>query len=124
MKIGIGLLWASLILDPIKLGFYPGIVQNAHNLFFSYFLFPGIFIIAGLIFIIVMIDIQKNWARIVFILLVFIGTPFQLFRSINMFGTNPALATYEIFLAMIQICAVFFIYAEDSNNWFSKNEKT
>lgn len=72
-------------------------------------------------FFIYQMNIGKKWARTTFLILFILGSLMMPFSLSILFKANPIVGGMTIVLTLIQVIALFYIYREDSNDWYNSN---
>lgn len=67
------------------------------------------------------ISVGRNWARIVLLVLVLLGTPFAVPAYIAEVRRNIVPGTLSIIIIILQLIATVLLFLKDSNRWFKKS---
>jgi hypothetical protein len=117
VKIAINLLYASLVVGVViaVLGF----TNLELGLIFIQLFTLGI-VFGALIFFIIMISAGKNWARILFLIMLLLGILPFIFVVINDLETTTSVFVpiLRIVQTMMQVGAMVFLFQEPSNAWY------
>jgi hypothetical protein len=62
----------------------------------------------------------KNWARILWLVLVLIGTPLALRNYVAMLKVNALSSSLSIFISILQLLGTYLLITGSSNSWFRK----
>lgn len=62
----------------------------------------------------------KNWARIVWLVLVLIGTPFALRSYVATMKVSVLSSLLSIFITILQLVGTYLLITGSSNSWFRK----
>lgn len=86
-----------------------------------------VFISWGLIFLILIwlllkISSGRNWARITFLILTILGTPFSILSTIDVFNTSKAMFLIDLFLLILNLSICVLLFVPSSNAWFKKRK--
>jgi hypothetical protein len=77
----------------------------------------------GLAFLLVWrIAAGKNWARIILLALVVVGTPLALPGYFASLKQNMVSGSLSIFISMLQLIGTFLLFTGKSNPWFRKRK--
>jgi hypothetical protein len=60
----------------------------------------------------------KNWARIVWLVLVLIGTPFALRSYVATMKVSVLSSSLSIFITILQLVGTYLLITGSSNSWF------
>ena len=66
------------------------------------------------------IAVGKNWARIVWLVLVLIGTPFALRSYLATMKVSVLSSSLSIFITILQLVGTYLLITGSSNSWFRK----
>lgn len=69
------------------------------------------------------ISFGKNWARITYLIIIFIGIPPIILNFINIISQSPAVGAIMLLTFVLQIAAVVLLLNNKSKTWF-KAQKT
>ena len=64
----------------------------------------------------------KNWARIVWLVLVLIGTPFALRSYVATLKVSVLSGSLSIFISILQLVGTYLLITGSSNSWFRKRK--
>ena len=64
----------------------------------------------------------KNWARIVWLVLVLIGTPFALRSYVATMKVSVLSSSLSIFITILQLVGTYLLITGSSNSWFRKRK--
>ena len=64
----------------------------------------------------------KNWARIVWLVLVLIGTPFALRSYLATMKVSVLSSSLSIFITILQLVGTYLLITGSSNSWFRKRK--
>lgn len=79
----------------------------------------GLVIFLGICFFFVSkIAAGRNWARIIFLVLLLIGLPFAIPGYIVELKTSPLHGSVSILLAILQVTGAYLLFTKNSNLWF------
>ena len=84
----------------------------------QFVMFVTLVVILTLCFLIHMIGIGRNWARITYLVLFIIGIPFSISPLLQSLSASPFSGLLGITQAAIQIVALFFLFQTSSSEWF------
>ena len=110
------LISASFIIGGIR-----AIIELAHMVSGASFLVAILLLIAffGICFFFVSkIAAGRNWARIVFLVLVLIGLPFAVLGYIQELRTSLLGGSISIIMAILQVLGTYLLFTKNSNLWF------
>ena len=83
----------------------------------------GVLIFFGVSFLLVWrIAAGKNWARILWLVLVLIGTPFALRSYLATMKVNVLSSSLSIFITILQLVGTYLLITGSSNSWFRKRK--
>ena len=115
----------QLFYASFAIGLIQTIFDLAHKLsgftFFLAIIFALIFI-GILCFFVSKIAARRNWARIVFLILLIIGLPLSIPRYLAELKATPTHGYVSILLAVLQVIAIVLLFTRSSNQWF-RNRK-
>lgn len=73
----------------------------------------------GLLFFLVMkISAGRNWARILWLILVLLNTPFAIWAYPQAVRTNVTSGTLSIIIVILQVIGTGLLFTKNSNLWF------
>ena len=75
-----------------------------------------------LFFLLTKISAGKNWARIVWLLLVLSGLPFAVSAYLQEVRTHVVSGTLSIIVLMLQLIGTALLFTKKSNIWFGKRK--
>lgn len=84
----------------------------------AFVMFIAFFVLGIMWFFILMIGKGRNWARITFLVLFIIGTPFSVLPLMQSLAANPISGLLGIVQIIIQIVAIVFLFQKPSSDWF------
>ncbi|MCE2451099.1 MAG: hypothetical protein J4F35_22915 [Candidatus Latescibacteria bacterium] len=84
----------------------------------AFVMFIAFFVLGIMWFFIFMIGKGRNWARITFLVLFIIGTPFSVLPLMQSLAANPISGLLGIVQIIIQIVAIVFLFQKPSSDWF------
>lgn len=67
------------------------------------------------------ISAGRNWARILLLVLVLLGTPFAIPSYIAELHTNVLPGALSIVIIILQVIATILLFTKNSNRWFRKS---
>jgi hypothetical protein len=67
------------------------------------------------------ISVGRNWARIILLVLVALGTPFAIPAYIAEVRRSIVPGTLSIIIMILQLIATVLLYLKNSNRWFKKS---
>jgi len=114
------LISASFLIGGIRAAF-----ELTHKVSGVYFLVAIFLLIAffGICFFLVSkIAAGRNWARIVFIVLVLIGLPFAILGYIQELRTSLLSGSISIIIAILQLIGTYLLFTKNSNAWFRRTK--
>ena len=79
-----------------------------------------IFVFLAMIYIIQKIGSRSNGARITFLVLTMIGTPFSLMTLIQNFEYYPVSSLITLIISIFQIVALVYLFQKPSSEWFTQ----
>lgn len=110
-----------LILLSLALGFLVSASQAAQRV-------SGVPLIVTLLIVVVFygllalfvsrISAGRNWARIIFLVLVVIGLPFAVPTYIGQLRQNILLGLGGIIILILQVVGTYLLFTKNSNSWF------
>jgi hypothetical protein len=68
------------------------------------------------------IAVGKNWARIVLLVLVVVGTPLAVSGYFVSLKQNMVSGSLSIFISLLQLIGTFLLFTGKSNPWFRKRK--
>lgn len=74
-----------------------------------------------LFYVIRKIAAGRNWARILMLALVVLGTPFAVPAYLNEVRTNVLPGTLSLIIIVLQVIATVLLFMKNSNRWFRKS---
>ena len=113
----------QLISASFLIGGIRAVVELTHKVSGVYFLVAIFLLIAffGICFFLVSkIAAGRNWARIVFIVLVLIGLPFAILGYIQELRTSLLGGSISIIIAVLQLIGTYLLFIKNSNTWFRR----
>ena len=84
----------------------------------AFVMFIAFFVLVVMWLFIFMIGKGRNWARITFLVLFIVGTPFSVLPLMQSLGANPISGLLGIVQTIIQIVALVFLFQKPSSDWF------
>ncbi|HEV7472679.1 MAG TPA: hypothetical protein VGN90_01450 [Pyrinomonadaceae bacterium] len=111
---------ASFILGAVRTVF-----NLSHKLSGAAFLLSLVFLLIFLgvcFFFVAMIAARRNWARIIFLVLLVIGLPFAIPTYIVELRTNLLYGSISIVVAILQVIGIVLLFTKDSNQWFKTRQ--
>jgi hypothetical protein len=69
-------------------------------------------------FFVAMIAAGKNWARIVFLILLIIGLPFAIPTYLTELRTSIPYGSISVVVAILQVIGIVLVFTRNSNEWF------
>ena len=69
-------------------------------------------------FLISKISARRNWARIVWLVLILFGLPFAIPANLQEVRRNVLSGTISIIITILQLIGTYFLFTRDSNLWF------
>ncbi len=113
----------------LSASFVIGAIRAVYNLVHK---FSGTTLVLSIVFLIIFFGIcfffvskiaaGRNWARIVFLVLLIIGLPLATPTYIAELRTNLPYGLVSIVVAIIQVLALVLLFAKTSNPWFRKHK--
>ena len=67
------------------------------------------------------ISAGRNWARILLLVLVLLGTPFAIPAYIAEVRRHVLPGTLSIIVVILQLVATYLLFTKNSNGWFRKS---
>jgi len=64
------------------------------------------------------ISARRNWARIVWLVLVLFGTPFAILANVGEIRRNVLAGTLSIIVTLLQLLGTYLLFTKQSNLWF------
>lgn len=89
--------------------------------FFVVLLALGIFLLVCVLFV-RQIAAGKNWARIVFLVLLLIGLPFAIPTYLTELKTSLVHGIVSIIVALLQVAGTVLLFSGESNRWFRRHK--
>jgi hypothetical protein len=111
----IQLIFASLVLGLIAVPFRPEIIKNQ---LIGFMIISVIFSLLFTSFLLIMIFHGKNWARLLFIIPLFIGLPFAFPTIIKVLQNSPVTSVIALIKICLQIMAAVLLLQKPSRDWF------
>ncbi len=110
------LLSASFILGAIRTVF--DLAHKLSGASFALSLFFAALFFGICFFFVAMITAGRNWARIVFLILLIIGLPFAMPTYLTELRMNLLHGSVSIVVAILQIIGMVLMFTKNSNQWF------
>ncbi len=82
------------------------------------------FVVGLLCFIVYNINRGYNWARLTFLILFLIGTPFAISQVVQDLANHPITARISVAQIVLQAIALVFLYLKRSSTWFREMKRT
>lgn len=111
ISITIGLVISGIRVAPLVSGVSLVSVLLFALVFFGIYLFLVSKIAAG-----------RNWARIVFLVLLVIGLPFAVPTYLAELRTSVVFGSISILIAVLQVVATYLLFTRNSNRWFKTRQ--
>jgi hypothetical protein len=115
----IQLVFASLVLGLIAVPFRPDIIKNQ---LLGFIIIGVIFSLLFTSFLLIMIFRGKNWARLLFIIPLFIGLPFAFPAIFNVLQKSPINSAIAFIKLCLQIMAAVLLLQKPARDWFKFNK--
>ena len=115
----------QLISASFLIGGIRAVFELTHKVSGAYFFVAILLLIAffGICFFLVSkIAAGRNWARIVFIVLVLIGLPFAILGYIQELRTSLLGGSISIIIAILQLIGTYLLFTKNSNAWFRERK--
>ncbi len=107
---------ASFILGAIRTMF--DLAHKLSGAAFALSLFFVLIFFGICFFFVAMIATGRNWARIVFLILLIIGLPFAIPTYLTQLRMNLLHGSVSIVVAILQIIGMVLLFTKNSNQWF------
>lgn len=108
VTLGIGVVRTIIDWPEVSQGNAPGVT-----------LLVAIFVFGVLLWLASRIRRGRNWARIVFVVMVVLGTPFSIVPLLKAMGTSPFSAILGIIQVVLQLLAAASMYSPRARPWFT-----
>jgi hypothetical protein len=112
-------------MSALALGLITAIFQAAQKVSGAQLVFASLIVIAvfGLaFFLITKIARQRNWARIVLVVLVLFGLPFAIRGHLQEIKRNVPAGTVGITITLLQLVGTSLLFTKQSNVWFRERK--
>lgn len=126
VSIAITLLWITIAIGVIRsIMEFSNLLEVAIARGFGpkFVIFTTFFALAIVAFLIFMIGMGKNWARITFLVLFIVGIPFTVLPLSKSLLTNLFSGVLGIGQIILQIIALIFLFQKPSSDWFKSMKK-
>ena len=110
------LLYASIAIGFVSSIFGITYEISGASIFFA--LVPLILFFGLFAFLVFKISQGRNWARITFLVIFLLGVPFAIPMYMQELRRNFLLGSLSIFIALLQLVAVYLLFRKNSNLWF------
>ena len=111
ISIAIGLLTSAIRVSQLVSGRYLILALLFAVVLFGIYLFLASRISAG-----------RNWARIIFLVLMLIGLPFSVPTYIAELRRSVLYASISILIVVMQVVATYLLFTKNSNRWFREQK--
>jgi hypothetical protein len=64
------------------------------------------------------ISARRNWARIVWLVLVLFGLPFAIPANLAEIKRNVLTGAFSVIVTLLQLIGTYFLFTKNSNEWF------